>query len=195
MIEGLKPFYNNVLRPIARGLIRLHVHPNALTLLGVALFGGAAVLVARDHWLWALIVVIVASCLDGLDGLVAREAGLGSTFGAILDSTCDRVTEIFLLGGLTFYYSVVVRSDAGVWLSVAAVTGSLMVSYVKARCEGAGVACNAGILQRPERIVLLCAFLLLGPRPMVWGLALVALLSWATTVQRMFVAYRATTRH
>ena len=134
----------------------------------------------------------IGACMDGLDGLVARETGRKSVFGAILDSTCDRFTEIVLVLGLLLWYVADSRFVlAGTIGCFAAVTGSLMVSYVRARCEGAGVSCTGGIMQRPERIVLFIAGLLCGPVIMLWLLGVVAALSYGTAIGRLWRARKA----
>lgn len=200
MLEGLKPLYNNILRPLVRPLVAIGLHPNHLTLGGLALFAAAAWFIYKDQWVLALGLVIAGSLLDGLDGLVAREAGKKSVFGAILDSGCDRLTEILLIGGVLGYLlSAPVISFSRPFLTLStrawglvfcytAVTMSLMVSYIKARSEGMGVACNRGIMQRPERLILLCAGLLLGPRAMVFILGGLSLLGAITVIERFFEA-------
>ncbi len=192
MIENLKPFYNAALRPIAAFLARVNVHPNAITLAGVALSMAAAYFCATGRWPAAALLVFVGSCMDGLDGLVARQTGKKSGFGAVLDSTGDRITEAaWFFGILVYYLKNPGYGGAGVYLAFLAQTGSQMVSYVRARCEGAGISCEQGILQRPERIVVVIACLLLGPAVMVWGLGLLCVLAFATVAQRLVVAHRA----
>ena len=188
MIEGLKPGYERVLLPVVHLCSRLGVRPNHLTVLGVVLFGAAGWYCATGHWYTAEGFVIAGALLDGCDGLLARVTGRRTDFGAILDSTCDRLTEIAWLAGLIVYYAQHDQGPLPVYLCVAALSGSLMVSYVKARCEGQGVECRAGILQRPERIILLSVCLVLGPEVMVYGLAAVAALAWVTVGQRIGVA-------
>jgi CDP-diacylglycerol--glycerol-3-phosphate 3-phosphatidyltransferase len=153
-------------------------------------------------WKISLWPIIIGSLLDGLDGVLARETGTKSVFGAVLDSSCDRLTEIILLFGVLGYFlsaPIISFSKAslslherawGVVFCYSAISMSLMVSYVKARCEAEGIACNRGILQRPERIILFCFGLLLGPRTMVWILCAVSILGALTVIQRFFEAYK-----
>ena len=202
MLESLKPAYNNLLRPLVRPLAAIGLHPNHLTFAGLALFGVAAWFVFKGQWILALVLVVVGSLLDGLDGVVAREAGKESVFGAILDSSCDRLTEIFLIAGVLGYLlamPLISFSKPGISLTLrawgivfcyAAITMSLMVSYVKARCEGAGVSCNRGIMQRPERLILLWVGLLMGPRAMIFILGGLSVLGAVTVVDRLFQAYK-----
>jgi CDP-diacylglycerol---glycerol-3-phosphate 3-phosphatidyltransferase len=191
MIEGLKPIYNSILKPAVGLFQRLHIRPNHITIAGTIIYCGAAYLAAVGKWHWALALVILGSVFDGWDGLLAREANLKSTFGAILDSCCDRITEIVLLLGILYYYvHHPVNSHWALYLTFAALSGSLMVSYVKARCVGAGLPCKGGLFQMPERIVILCFGLLTGPRIMFWVLLLLAVLTWVTVAQRLIIAYR-----
>ncbi len=189
MLENLKPAFNNVLRPIMKVFAWAGVHPNHLTIAGVALFGAAGYLASTGKWHWALGMLIAGALMDGLDGQLARECGKKSVFGAILDSSCDRITEmLLLLGLLVFYTHHSLYSGWGVYLCFTAISGSVLVSYVKARCEGAGVSCSRGLLQRPERLILLGLGLLLGPKSMVWILVLVSVLALVTVMERLFMA-------
>lgn len=189
MLEGLKPFYNNVLRPAARILRKTGIQPNHITLLGLLFFALAGWFCSTGKWLNALTFVIIGALMDGLDGLLARESGKSSVFGAILDSSCDRLTEIFLLMGIMItYLNNPTINHPGIILCFAGICGSIMVSYIKARCEGAGLPCKSGILQRPERIIILSIGLLLGPEKMIWVLAALTVFSWITVVQRIFEA-------
>lgn len=189
MIESLKPFYNKVLRPFALFLGKLGIHPNHITITGLLLFTIAAWLCSTGSWKTALILVICGSLFDGLDGVLARETGKKSIFGGILDSSCDRLTEIALFSGLLLYY---LKNPSVNYMEIilcfTGISGSVMVSYVKARCEGGGIQCSRGILQRPERLILLSIGLLAGPSSMFWILLIISVLAAVTTVQRLIEA-------
>jgi CDP-diacylglycerol--glycerol-3-phosphate 3-phosphatidyltransferase len=204
MIEGLKPAFNAILRPIVRPLAFLHIHPNHLTIAGLLLFAGGALMIQKGIWKASLWLVVAGALFDGLDGVLARETGKKSVFGGILDSTCDRLTEIVLLLGVLSYYltapvfvlftkaPVSLRERGwGVALCYTAICMSLMVSYVKARCEGAGIKCNRGLLQRPERIILMCLGIFLGPKKMVWMLGVLSILGGLTVLERIIQAWLA----
>ncbi len=191
MIENLKPFYNRILRPFAHLFLRIGLHPNHVTVAGLIMFITAGYLGACGSWHKALVLVIIGALMDGLDGLLARESGKNTTFGAILDSSCDRLTEMALLGGvMVFYLQHDHYNSLGVPLCFSALCSSVMVSYIKARCEGSGIACSRGLLQRPERIILLCAGLLMGSSVMLWILGGVTVLGAVTAVQRLLQAAR-----
>lgn len=189
MLEGLKPFYNSILRPAARFLCNTGIQPNHITLLGLALFGAAGWFCSTGEWKTALILVIFGALMDGLDGVLARESNKKTIFGAILDSSCDRLTEMVLLMGILVYFLKSSQvNQLGVILCFASICGSVMVSYIKARCEGAGITCKGGIFQRPERVIILSAGLLAGPSKMVWILCALTVFSWLTVIQRIFEA-------
>jgi phosphatidylglycerophosphate synthase len=128
--------------------------------------------------------------MDGLDGLLANITGKKTRFGAIFDSSSDRITEILWFGGLLAYYCNAPSIDRlCLFLTFIALTGSMMVSYVRARCEGVNVPCREGLVQRPERIIIVIVCLVAGPNFMVWGLAALSCASYATVVQRLTIAY------
>jgi CDP-diacylglycerol--glycerol-3-phosphate 3-phosphatidyltransferase len=190
MIENLKPAYNTLLMPIAKLLAKQHIHPNGITFAGLVISILAALFAARGDWLAAALLIVAGSCMDGLDGLVARYADKNTSSGAILDSTSDRLTEIVWLFGILFFYvHHPVYSKWGMYLSFIAITGSLMVSYVRARCEGVNIPCKIGLLQRPERVIILIGCFLAGPVIMIWGLLFLSVLAYATMVQRLIIAY------
>jgi CDP-diacylglycerol--glycerol-3-phosphate 3-phosphatidyltransferase len=192
MIEGLKPLYNAALRPVALLFAKINIHPDAITAMGVAVSLAAGWACAAGLWLVAALLVFAGSCMDGLDGLVARQTGTQTRFGAVLDSAGDRITEAaWCFGLLAFYAWHPVYGLAGILLAFLAQAGSQMVSYVRARAEGAGISCKAGILQRPERIIIILVCLLLGPRVMLWGLGVISALAFVTAGERLFAVYRA----
>ena len=191
MIERLRPLYNAGLRPFARLLARLGIHPDILTIVGLILFGVGGWFTVLGYWKTALFALVSGSLMDGLDGVLARETDKRSTFGAVLDSVCDRFTEIIWLGSIiVFYLRNTAFNNVYLFLAFTAITGSLMVSYVKARAEGAGIEGIKGLLQRPERLIILAVFQLLGPDTMPWGLGIIAVLAYFTVLQRLYLVWR-----
>ena len=172
--------------PIVGVLARAGVAPNHLTLLGFAGNLGAAVLAARGQFLAAGIVTLVASALDLLDGALARATGRASAFGAVLDSVFDRLSEAAVLAGLAFYFAQ--RGDREeVVLCFAALAGSLLVSYVRARAQSFGLDLREGFFTRPERVLVLGAGLIIDQtRIALWILAVMANL---TALQRLYVVW------
>lgn len=159
--KGLKVFRGLVYRiiePVTRWLIRHRVHPNLITTMGFVATVVAGSLYHFDHVRWAGLGVLLGGLADIFDGRVARESGLASKFGAFYDATLDRISEIVVFIGLLSLYLGYGASLADVWMVyaiVAAMAGSLMVSYTRAKAESMGMDCNVGFMQRAERVVLL----------------------------------------
>jgi CDP-diacylglycerol--glycerol-3-phosphate 3-phosphatidyltransferase len=125
---------------------------------------------------------LVAACIDALDGTLARMTGQQSRFGAFFDSTADRYSEAAVYGGLLYYYLQGDARDTAIVL-YAAIIGSQMVSYARARAEGLGIDCKVGLATRVERTLIFAGGLILN-RP-EWALWLVAILANLTAVQRI----------
>jgi phosphatidylglycerophosphate synthase len=179
--------------PVASALIKLRLSPNVLTLSGMLFASVSAVLLGLGYLAAGGVVVLGGSVFDTFDGAVARATGRESAFGALLDSTVDRVSEsIVLLGLLVFYVGRAAEWQSA--LVLVALAGSYMVSYVRARAEGLGVDCEIGIMQRPQRVFLLGAGLIVGQwwLPAVWlVLTVVSALSVVTALHRVLYARRA----
>jgi CDP-diacylglycerol---glycerol-3-phosphate 3-phosphatidyltransferase len=141
------------LRAIINTCVALRIHPNTLTLVGVIINVGAAWALARDRFVLAGFVMIVANIFDFIDGKVAYRLQLQSRFGAFWDSTLDRFSDLALLVGLIYLYSSVGRSDY-VLVAALTLTFSIMTSYARARAESLVEKCKVGFMERPERIVL-----------------------------------------
>ena len=192
---ALKDSYTTGARRLAArwigGLARTRITPDALTVSGVTLCGAAAVLVYFEYrgeilffWLGAA-VFVVGSVLDILDGALARVSGKGTPFGAFLDSTTDRVSEGFVLGAIALVFA---RHHHMVALAfdVAAVAGSFLVSYTRARAEALGLKGDVGIGSRAERVVVITAGLVLAPWGVLpWAIYLLAATAWFTVGQRV----------
>jgi CDP-diacylglycerol---glycerol-3-phosphate 3-phosphatidyltransferase len=173
---------------IAAGLLhRLGVTPNMLTLAGTTFMFGVGVVLAHGQFVLAAALIALAGLFDALDGGLARLTNRATRFGAMLDSTTDRWAEAALYGGLLWWYSGE-GARLEVMLAYVAIIGSLLVSYTRARSEGLGVENKEGLFTRFERIVVLILGLLTGQ--MVIALALLAVLSNVTAVQRLWFAYK-----
>jgi CDP-diacylglycerol--glycerol-3-phosphate 3-phosphatidyltransferase len=173
------------------GLARTRITPNALTASGVLLCGAASVIVLFEgrneivfYWL-AAVVFVVGSLLDILDGALARAGGKTTPFGAFVDSTTDRVSEGFMLTAIAY---VLATQHRPVFVAVvmAAVAGSFLVSYTRAKAEALGLRGDVGIGSRAERVVVITAGLVLAPWGVLpWALVLLACTAWVTVVQRI----------
>ena len=188
-------YTTGVRRLAARGMQRLarsSISPNALTAAGVSLCAVAAVLVYFEYkneylfyWLGGAVFVI-GSILDILDGALARTSGKGTTFGAFLDSTTDRISEGFMLGaiGLVFYRHA---DEVALAFAMAAIGGSFLVSYTRARAEALGLRGDVGLGSRAERVVVISVGLGLAPWGVLpWAIYVLAATAWITVVQRVW---------
>jgi len=157
-LDALRAPVYRIIGPIIEWMVRRRVHPNLLTTLGFISVVGAGYLYHLDHVRWAGLFVLVGGMWDIFDGQVARVSGMASKFGSFYDSTLDRISEIVVFLGLLSLYNSYAREWADVWMVYViflAMGGSLMVSYTRARAEGLGLDCKVGLMQRPERVVLL----------------------------------------
>jgi CDP-diacylglycerol--glycerol-3-phosphate 3-phosphatidyltransferase len=183
LADFLRVRFKKIIDGIAAFLNRLGLMPNTITLLGLAGNFGAAVLLAFGHFLPAGLLVLFSGALDGLDGSMARLRKLPVEFGAFTDSVTDRYSELALFGGLFYYY---LRQDdwqtaVGVYL---AVSGSVLVSYIRARAGAVGMDTKVGIASRFERYLILVVSLLFSiPQVGIW---LIAVLAHITALQRIF---------
>ncbi len=166
---------------------RLPVTPNQITFVGLALTFAASVLAALGHLRWAGIVLIFAGTFDILDGALARSSGRSYPYGAFLDSTLDRYSEGAIYIGLAAYFA---STDGPLqrWLllaTVAALAGSFLVSYVRARAQSLGFTCETGLFKRPERVVVTVVGLIFGGLVLTFVVFLLAILTNLTALQRI----------
>ena len=190
MIEAtLRGWTNGTLTWLAALIGRTGVSPNALTVTGFLGMAVAGLLCARGSFVAAGLFVAASSLFDALDGALARTTGAISPFGAFLDSFLDRYAEAVVYAGLLVYYAGAANAW-GVEAAFAAAIGSLMVSYARARAEGIGVDCRAGLFARAERIVVLIIGLLTGL--VLPALVILAIATNATAIERLILVRRAT---
>jgi len=146
-----------ILDLLVRSLVRLNPNPNLLSLIGLGINLWAAVLYAVGSFFAAGLVMILANIFDMLDGRVARRTGRVTRFGAFLDSSLDRLSDMVVFLGIIIYYTRDTEHHSTLYaaLTGAALIGSVMVSYTSARAESLIPKCDVGFLRRPERVVLL----------------------------------------
>jgi CDP-diacylglycerol--glycerol-3-phosphate 3-phosphatidyltransferase len=194
--QRIKQAYTDEARRLASrsmtGLAQTRLTPTALTVSGVALCIVGSVIVHfqyRDHllyyWLGAA-VFLLGSVLDILDGALARAGGKATPFGAFIDSTTDRMGEAFMLGSIGLVFA---RNGNHVALAFAfaAVAGSFLVSYTRARAEAIGLKGDVGIGSRAERVILISAGLVVAPwNGLQWAIYLLAATAWITVLQRIW---------
>lgn len=197
--DWIKSGYLKIIDPVANWLVRRGVHPNVITAVGTLCTVAGGVIYAFGHisiggWFLGL-----TALFDVLDGTVARRSNKSSTFGAFFDSTLDRVGDGALLGGLAVFYALNPKHHnvPMVVVCLAGLIGAYLTSYIRARAEALGLDAKVGMVQRPERIVLLSApqaFFGLALNGLVLGAIIVFLTvtAWITVVQRMVFVYRQT---
>ena len=187
--ERVRKWTYGIFNAIASTIGRTGISPNALTIMGFLLHLGVAYLLARGWFLWGGLAIVFAGIFDALDGAVARASNRVSKFGAFLDSNLDRFSEALLYFGLLLYY---VRYGTTLYtiLVYAAMIGSLMVSYARARAEGIGVQLREGMMTRFERLTILVVALVFNIVPV--ALWVLAILTNLTAIQRMYLVWRKT---
>jgi CDP-diacylglycerol--glycerol-3-phosphate 3-phosphatidyltransferase len=175
---------------IGEALARAGLTPNMVTTIGVLLSVMVAAVIASGNLIVGGVLFLIASGFDMLDGAVARAAGTVTKFGGFLDSTLDRYSETIVLFGVLYYLLQTPDAMIGALLVFAATTGSLLISYARARAEAAGFHASVGLLARPERVVILAIGLLFGLLlPALWILAVGTHL---TVFMRIFHVWRIT---
>ena len=171
-----------VLSALVRWLTLSGIHPNVLTLIGLVVNGVAAWILARGEFLYGGLIILSAAVFDLTDGAVARSANKVTRFGAFLDSVMDRYSDLILLTGLLVHYARIERFSYIV-LTAVVMTGTVLVSYSRARAENLIPKCKVGFMERPERIVLLIIGALFDRMaPVLW---VMAVLSNLTVVHRI----------
>ena len=150
-----RPVVEKVVAPLSARLARVGVTPDMITIAGtLGAVAGAVVLLGTGHLFWGTVVVTFFVLLDLLDGALARARGGGTVFGAVLDSVGDRAADAAVFGALVWWYSGGGNNRLLVLLALICLVLSVLTSYVKARAEGVGIACNVGIVERLERLLL-----------------------------------------
>ncbi len=176
-----------ITNPITGILSKSGIKPDALTFIGLAISIGAAYAIATGHFLLGGVLILVAGLFDLLDGALARFVKQTRKFGAILDSTIDRISEAAIFCGLLVWY-MLEGSTLEVVLIVAVLIGSFLVSYVRARAEGLGLECKIGLFTRAERVIVLAIGLMVNQIVIV--LLILAVLVYVTVVQRLVHLWR-----
>ena len=208
--DTLQRLIYTAIDPFLRFLLRLHVTPNVVTVMGLVgnaiaawLFVLAAQRLGSDEAsayalvAWGGVVILLSGLLDMMDGRLARLGNMSSKFGALLDSSLDRYSELLTLSGIAL---LLLRAGDD-WFcaavaTFAAIIGSVMVSYVRARAEGLGISCKVGLMQRPERVVVtavaaIATGLASDPLWLALGMTIIALLANLTAIWRIIHCFHA----
>lgn len=181
--DYMRVWFKGVLDPIGAFLNRIGVTPNMMTMLGLLGNVIGAWFLAQGNMFLGGVFVLICTPFDALDGTMARLRGEANEFGAFVDSVTDRYSELFILGGLLYYFTTH-NDHVSTIVVYAAAAGSVLVSYVKARADSLKFDANVGILTRMERYLVIAPLLLLGqPVIAVW---IVAVLANITALQRFW---------
>jgi len=195
--QVVKDGFVRLVGPLARAFIRAGIRPNVITTIGTLIVVGAGLAFGFGSIRLGGVLLLASGVFDILDGQVARQGGMMTTFGAFYDSTLDRVGEAAVFAGLALYFERGGVPEASQTLAVgvalAALAMSMLVSYTRARAEGLGIECTVGIAARAERILLVgAAAMFFGPNGMLlfWIVAILALAATITVVQRVVYVAR-----
>lgn len=187
----LRPVVGKIADPLVNLLLKWGVTPNAVTATGtLGVTAAALAFFPGGHFLVGAFVITFFVLTDTVDGALARKRGIAGPFGAWLDSTCDRVADGAIFGGLLLWYAGDGADDVLVAVTLFVLISSQVISYEKARAEGLGLTCNVGIMDRPARLILALAatgFVGMGaPDELLAGaLWVLAVLSLITVGQRL----------
>ena len=203
--DFLQKIIYQMINPLIKGMIRIGITPNIVTTIGLIgnIIAAGFFIYAAQHdcdmpsIFWGGIIILLAGLFDMMDGRLARMGHMTSTFGALLDSTLDRYSEMVTLMGIVLIFT---EHPDDYWFSMGIVTftallGSVMVSYVRARAEGLQIECKVGLMQRPERVVVTAiTAILTGATKNLWwlagGMTTIAVLANLTAFWRIAHCYK-----
>ena len=177
--EKFSHLLDKPLAPLARAF---PVNPNIITFIGMIITSSSAFVIPFNLFLGG-ILILVGGAFDLFDGILARVNGRVTKFGALLDSIFDRVSDGFIFIGIAWYFFKNIDIEAFI-VTLLCMVASFLISYVRARSEGLGISCNVGIIERPERVILLAFGCITSF--VYHTLLLLTLLSWITVFQRIF---------
>ncbi|HGJ66860.1 TPA: CDP-alcohol phosphatidyltransferase family protein, partial [bacterium] len=184
-----------VLQPIAKAIASVGISANTLTITGLVFGIGAGVCIALGYLKLAGVLILIGGSFDMIDGAVARASNKNTPFGALLDSVVDRYSEGIIFIGLAIYCSKSSMID-GLALTCLGLISSFLVSYVRARAEGLQIECKVGLMQRPERVILLSIavlfrdFSIVNVSILILVLWVMVIFSHITVIQRVFFALK-----
>ena len=191
--KSLRAPVTRIITPICRGLLKAGLTANAVSTLGAAGSVISAIyFYSRGEFLIGTIATVVFALSDLLDGTMARLAQTGSKWGALLDSTLDRMTDSAVLGSVAYFLSK--QSDRLVSVVLTALVAGGLVSYIKARAESLNIECNGGLAERTERLIIaFLAIFLAGfsvPYALAIGMWILCIASIYTVIERLLIVYK-----
>jgi len=188
LIDIRRNLAHHITDPLVGILSKIGITPNVLTLINLALNIVAAYFIATEHFIIGGVLVLVAGLFDLLDGALARFTKQTTKFGAILDSTVDRISEAAILCGLLIWYIPQEGASLKSVLIFVVLIGSFLVSYIRARAEGLGWQCQVGLFTRAERVIVLAIGLLINQ--IFISLCILAVFVFITVVQRLVYLWK-----
>jgi CDP-diacylglycerol--glycerol-3-phosphate 3-phosphatidyltransferase len=187
LIDIRRNLAHRITDPIVGILSKSGITPNALTFINLALNIVAAYVIATEHFIIGGVLVLVSGLFDLLDGALARFTKQTTKFGAILDSTVDRISEAAILCGLLIWY-IPQGASSEIVLIFAVLIGSFLVSYIRARAEGLSWQCQVGLFTRAERVIVLAIGLLINQ--IFIALCILVVFVFITVVQRLVYLWK-----
>lgn len=186
----VKPGFKRLMSPLVRLCVRLHLNPNWLTTISFFLSFFSAVSFAQGALVRGALLFLISGLFDMFDGSVARASNRVTKFGALYDSTLDRYAEIMVYIRIGHHFigkmgQGMAETQQAALLVFIGLAGSLMVSYIRARAEGLDFECKVGLMQRPERIVLLSVGALISEQWLIYMIVVIAVFSNITALQRL----------
>jgi CDP-diacylglycerol--glycerol-3-phosphate 3-phosphatidyltransferase len=187
LIDIRRNLAHRITDPLVGILSKIGITPNALTLINLALNIIAAYVIATEHFIIGGVLVLASGLFDLLDGALARFNKQTTKFGAILDSTVDRISEAAILCGLLIWY-IPKGASLEILLIFAVLIGSFLVSYIRARAEGLGLQCQVGLFTRAERVIVLAIGLLINQ--IFIALCVLVVFVFITVIQRLVYLWK-----
>lgn len=184
-VKQIKPHFEKATIPIVNFFSKINISPNVLTISGLLFTTVASYFIYIQNFFVGAFLLTIGALFDALDGHLARRSGLSSKFGAFLDSVVDRISDFLPFLSLIFVFK---DNNVILFLILTTTAFSFLTSYTRARAEGLGLDCKVGIFERPERLIILIASLFLGAVEI--GIALLAVGSFITFIQRVYHVYR-----
>jgi CDP-diacylglycerol---glycerol-3-phosphate 3-phosphatidyltransferase len=164
------------------------IHPNLLTVFGTFFGFVSSASIVFEHFLFGALALLMSGFFDMFDGALARSSGKVTIFGGFLDSVLDRYTDLLVMGGIFFFY-IAHGSIRYASITFIATVGSAIIPYARARAEAAAIQCRSGLLERPERMVLLLTGLFI-PAVLSFIMIILAVLTHITVIQRIMYVRR-----
>jgi CDP-diacylglycerol--glycerol-3-phosphate 3-phosphatidyltransferase len=193
--QKIRGLWDQLMRPVGRVVARSHIDPNVITVLGVIIQAYGSVEILQGHLMIASFATLISGIADVLDGAVAKARGVTSRFGALLDSTTDRISDALFFIPIAWLYAITPDKPGRDqhWvaaLALVALVAAFLVSYIKARAESLGFDCNVGFAERLERWILMVLGLFFDVLPL--ATAILAAVSIVTAVQRLLHVHKQT---